>query len=75
MRCLYARAHYDDFVRKYDHTINPENASVRYTSWNYYDGIGVLLKKGMIESDITYQLLGVYTLIHWFIWETVIKKK
>ena len=28
----------------------------------------------MIELDITYRLLGVYTLIHWFKWETVIKK-
>ena len=65
---------YDDFEKKYGSDNNPDFASVRFTSWNYYEGIGVLLRKGMIELDLTYRLLGVYTLMHWFKWETIIKK-
>jgi hypothetical protein len=26
---------FDDFNKKYDHTVDAENASARYTSWNY----------------------------------------
>ena len=64
---------FEDFEKKYDSTVNPEHASARLTSWNYYEGIGLLLKKGMIETDLTYRLLGQYTLLHWFKWETIIK--
>jgi hypothetical protein len=41
---------FDDFQRKYDHSVNPENASKRWAQWKYFDGIGYLLSKGVIDA-------------------------
>ena len=41
--------------------------------FNYYDGLGLLLKKKSVDRDTVYQTLGRRIIIFWFKFETVIK--
>ena len=48
-----------DFERKYGtSTGSYENYSKRYAYWKYFDGIGELLRRGLIEPELVYSLLG-----------------
>jgi len=49
---------YDDFTRKYDSSVNLENFAMRYHNWNFWEGMGLLLKKGLVDKEMIYYLLG-----------------
>jgi hypothetical protein len=63
---------YDDYLQKYDSTVNPEHAAVRNSHWAFYEGLGLLLRDGLIDRETVYTLQGVPCLLNWFKWETVI---
>jgi hypothetical protein len=64
---------YEDYMQKYDSTINPESASIRNAHWTFYEGLGLLLRDNLIERETVYRLQGIRCLLVWFKWETVIK--
>jgi hypothetical protein len=47
-----------DFYRKYDSSVDKENFVKRFHYWLLMDRIGALLMKGLIDRDLTYNLLG-----------------
>ena len=47
----------DDFYRKYGLDTNPEEASVWAMFLHHYEGIAVLVKRGLIDSDLVYDLM------------------
>ena len=49
---------FDDFARKYDSAVNVENFAMRYNQWYFWEGMGLLLNKGLIDGDMIYHLLG-----------------
>ena len=49
---------YDDFTRKYDSSVNVENFAMRYNQWYFWEGMGLLLKKGLVDREMIYHLLG-----------------
>ena len=55
----------DDFWDRYGPYKNPEY----YTKFSrlayYFDGIGVMLKRGMIDRDAIYDLMGYHVLQYW----------
>ena len=50
----------DDFFQKYDSSVDLENFEKRYRLWSYLDGMGMLLKKGLIDKEMIYYLMGGY---------------
>ena len=53
-----------DFFEKYDSSVNIDNFAKRYRSWFFLDGIGMLLKKGLVDREMVFHLMGGY----WGIW-------
>ena len=55
----------DDFWNRY----GPENNTEFYTKFGrlayYFDGIGVLLKRKLVDKDAIYDLMGVHILQYW----------
>lgn len=66
---------YDDYMKRYGPFENPEvtDELANITSqWNYFDGLGVLLKDNMIDEDTVYKMMGVRILMVWFRFEHII---
>ena len=49
---------FDDFARKYDSSVNIENFAMRYNRWYFWEGMGLLLKKGLVDREMIFYLLG-----------------
>ena len=58
---------YEDFRRKYDSSVNPENYSYRYNLWKMFDNLGYMLHQGLTDIDTIYNLLGGANLL--LFWE------
>jgi hypothetical protein len=64
----------NDFYRKYDSSVNPKNYALRASLWNKLDATGLLLKKGLIDREMVYYLLGgFYAIWIWKKFEPIIK--
>ena len=50
----------EDFFNKYDSSINLDNYEKRYSLWSFFDGIGMLMKKGLVDKEMIYYLMGGY---------------
>jgi hypothetical protein len=50
----------DDFFSKYDSSVNMDNFEKRYRAWSFFDGMGMLLKKGLVDREMIYYLMGGY---------------
>lgn len=51
---------FDDFARKYDSLVDIDNFTKRYSQWYFFDGIGLLLKKNLVDREMIYYLMGGY---------------
>lgn len=67
---------FDDFARKYDSSVNIDNFAMRYNQWYFWEGIGLLLKKGLIDREMIYYLLssGFGVLLAWDKFGSLIKE-
>jgi hypothetical protein len=65
---------YEDYMKKYDSSINPEHYGKRGSIWWNYNAIGFLLKKGHISIDVVYDLIATQAVLLWNKWEKVILK-
>jgi hypothetical protein len=50
----------DDFFQRYDSSINMDDFEKRYHSWSFFDGMGMLAKKGLVDKEMIYYLMGGY---------------
>ena len=50
----------NDFFNRYDSSVDMDNFEKRYSVWSFYDGIGMLLKKGLVDKEMIYYLMGGY---------------
>jgi hypothetical protein len=48
----------DDYMRKYDHSVNRENASKRLALWNRCNTIGSLYREGLLDLKTLYMGSG-----------------
>jgi hypothetical protein len=63
-----------DFYGKYDSAVNPENFAKRFNSWFMMDQVGFLLKKGLIDRELTFELMsGMQAPMLWNKFESIIK--
>jgi hypothetical protein len=56
---------YDDFIQKYGTRMNPEAFAKFDSVGTYFKGIGVLLKKNLIDLDLVDELMGTAIRIYW----------
>lgn len=55
----------DDFWENYGPYSNPEYYTMFGRLAYYFDGIGVMLKRGLVDKDAIYDLMGEHILQYW----------
>jgi hypothetical protein len=65
---------YDDFERTLGSDNNPESFVKRTSIWFRMNGIGHLLRDGMIDPEKVFDLLGTWIIWLWMKWEKIIKE-
>jgi hypothetical protein len=65
---------YDDFMEKYDSSVNPEFMSKRNHIWYSYHCIGCLLWNGTISIELVNNLVGMVAIMQWRKWGDIIKE-
>ncbi len=58
---------FDDFTRKFDSSVNPENWAIRSVHWGLLENVGYSLKKGLIDPDMAFYMLGGFYAV--WMWE------
>lgn len=66
---------YDDFERKYGSDDHPERWAKRFSVIRTFDGIGLLLKDGLLDADRLYDLIRAGTIQLWMKWGPIIKEQ
>jgi hypothetical protein len=56
---------YDDFERKYGSDNNPENFAMRASQWMAMNGVGAMLRDGLIEPEKLVRLVGQSSQFLW----------
>jgi hypothetical protein len=64
---------YDDWERKYES--NVDALSLRASLGAYYEGIGVLIKMGLIDPTLVDNLMSTPILLYWRKFEPVIRRR
>jgi hypothetical protein len=62
---------YDDYMRKYGPGSNPEDEIKRGTLGTYFESIGVLVKRGLIDVSAIDDMMSGYVLGYWRKFESV----
>jgi len=66
---------YDEFLMKYDSSVNPAHYAKRVHHWYTYHAIGELLRMGAIEPELVHRLqLAPLVILMWEKWEHIIKE-
>jgi len=69
------KVEYEEYLQKYDSTVNPGHFAKRAQIWYSYNTIGELLRQGIIELDLINRLsLGPMVITMWERWEHIIRK-
>jgi hypothetical protein len=65
---------YEEYLRKYDSTVNPAHYAKRSQLWFRYDTWGELLRLNIIEPELLHRLGGYRAIVMWEKWGHIIKK-
>ena len=65
---------YDEFERKYGSDNNPDNYAKRNLVWSQYNVIGYMLKMGLIDREMLFELMHVIPVSLWQKFGEVIKE-
>jgi hypothetical protein len=64
---------FDDFLRKYDSTVNPDNFAKRNLIWSLFQELGYMLYQNLVDRETVYNLLqGPRSILHWTKFESII---
>ena len=66
---------YADFLRKWDSSVNREDAVKRMTIWWRYNSIGYMLRDGLLDAETVYNFIGPASLGQWKHWGPVIREQ
>ena len=64
---------FDDYVEKYSAMNNPKHAAVMESQISFFEGLGVIVKKQVIDLDTVYDIFSNRIISLWLKYETVIK--
>ena len=65
---------FDDFYRKYDSTVNPDNYAKRMVHWGYYEILGVQYRTGLLDVETIYAVSGVSIVNMWLRFKPIIEE-
>ena len=66
---------YEEFILKYDSSVNPAHSAKRVHIWWTFHAIGELLRMGTIEHDLVHRLqLSHMVIAMWEKWEHIIRE-
>jgi hypothetical protein len=65
---------FDDFKKKYDHTVDPENFVARQTYWQTCEALGYQLKRGLIDIETVYEMAGEHIIDTWLMFKPLIEE-
>jgi hypothetical protein len=63
----------DDFVKKYDSSINPQNYAKRFAFWNTCDMLGYQYRTGIIDLETIYDIGGQMIVTIWTKFKPIIE--
>ncbi len=63
----------DDFYDKYGPETNIDAYSMWASLFNYFKGIGVLVKRKQMDISVVYDLMSSFLIPYWTRWEPIIK--
>jgi hypothetical protein len=66
---------YEDFELKYGSGDHPKAFGKRAAIWRSFDGIGLLVKKGLLDVENVYELLDSGIIAQWMKWSPIIKEQ
>lgn len=66
---------YEDFELKYGSADHPKKFGKRASIWRSFDGVGLLVKQGLLDVENVYELLDSGVLLQWMKWEPIIKEQ
>ena len=64
---------FDDYVEKFSAMNNPKQAAVMDSQMSFFEGLGVIVKKQVIDLDTVYDIFSNRIISLWLKYETVIK--
>ena len=68
-------ADFDDFARRYDSGVNPDNWAKRSLHWNFLDNLGYYVRTGQLDIEQANTVLGgFYPVWLWLKYADVIKR-
>jgi hypothetical protein len=65
---------FDDFYKKYDSTVNPDNYAKRITSWSFYEMLGIQYRAGLLDFDTMYAIAGLTAVNMWVHFKPIIEE-
>jgi hypothetical protein len=66
---------YEDYIQKYDSSVNPNHYAKRVHIWYSFNTIGELLRQGLIDPDLLQRWLqGPWVIVMWEKWESIIRE-
>ncbi|MGD0805456.1 MAG: hypothetical protein ABSA11_15460 [Candidatus Bathyarchaeia archaeon] len=65
---------YEDFERKYGTDNDVDAAAKRFMLWQSWNGMGLMLRRGMIEAEDLYDIGGSMVVMHWKKWEPIVQE-
>ena len=66
---------YDDFERKYGSSVNIDSYAKRFSALYEFNGVGYLLKDGLIDMDTAYSLADTIGLELWRKFEPIVREQ
>ena len=63
---------FDDYYRKYGSVNNPKAFALRSSMWYRLNGVGLLVKAGLIDVDRVYDLMSTTILWQWEKWRDIL---
>jgi hypothetical protein len=65
---------YNEYLKKYDSSVNPAHYATRAQIWYSYNQIGELLRRGIIEPELVHPAVGTMVVLMWEKWVDIIKE-
>jgi hypothetical protein len=65
---------FDDYVKKYDSSVNRENFAKRIAFWNTCEAIGYQYRTGAIDLETIYNVGGIWIMSCWLKFKPIIER-
>jgi hypothetical protein len=56
---------FDDFIKRYDSSVNPEHFGKRWSTFSNFDVLGHMLRNGLVDEDTVYKGGGYLAIQMW----------